>query len=370
VIPPNATGSFPWFQMPMPMPMPFPDFAGFQEKMARMPRVMEIARKVRVGTTPREITYREDKLQVFRYQSDVEKKHRTPLVLVFALLNRPYILDLLQHKSVVRQFLDAGFDVFLIDWGVPSKGDKSLRLEDYVDRYIDNVVRHVCEETDVESVNLLGYCMGGTMSAMYTSLHQELVRNFILMAAPIDFSARESLLSVWCDEKHFDIDQVIDVFGNAPKEWTQGSFLMLKPVSNLIEKYMNFYERMSDDKFLEEYFAMETWLNDNIPVAGETFRQFVKYCYQQNLLVQGRFPFAGKTLDLRNITCPILNLTASADHLVPCGQSLPFNDLVGSKDRTAINFPAGHIGLAVGSKAHRELWPKACDWLAERSESL
>ena len=75
-------------------------------------------------------------------------------------------------------------------------------------------------------------------------------------------------------------------------------------------------------------------------------------------------------MDLKNIRCPVLNLSAQKDHLVPCSQSLPFNDAVGSDDRKSINFPAGHIGMAVGSKAHRDLWPKACEWLAERSESV
>ena len=233
-----------------------------------------------------------------------------------------------------------------------------------------NVVKHVCEYTGEDQVSLLGYCMGGTMSAMYTALHQEYIRNFILMAAPVDWSDREALLCVWSDPKWFDVDKVIDVWGNAPPAWLQGSFAILKPVSNLIEKYIGFYERIDDEKFLEEFFAMETWVNDNIPLAGETFRQFVKDCFQKNLLIQNRLRVGKKTVDLSNITCPILNLMATADHLVPCGQSAPFNDAVGSRDRKAINFPAGHIGLSVGSKAQRDLWPQVCQWLAERSNPI
>ncbi len=164
------------------------------------------------------------------------------------------------------------------------------------------------------------------------------------------------------------MDKVIEVFGNMPAEWLQVSFLMLKPVQNFLEKYFNFYENMENEKFLEDFFAMETWLNDNIPVAGETFKQFVKYCFQQNRLIKGEFELGGKRVDLKEIRCPILNLTAQNDHLVPCAQSLPFNDAVGSTDRKSMNFAAGHIGMAVGSRAHRDLWPKVCDWLAERSE--
>jgi polyhydroxyalkanoate synthase len=357
-----------WQSMP---PLTYqPDPREFFDRLAAMPRVIETAQKVKVGATPRDVIYREDKLKVLRYQSPVEKKHRTPLLMVFALVNRPYILDLLPHKSVVQQFLKAGFDVYLVDWGVPTDSDKHLTIDHYVNRYMDNVVRTVRDYTGEPQVSLLGYCMGGTMSAMYAALHPEMVKNFILMAAPVDWSDRDALLSVWTDPKYFDVDKVVDTFGNAPPAWLQSSFAILKPVSNLIEKYLGFYERMTDEKFLEEFFAMETWVNDNIPVAGETFRQFVKDCFQRNLLVQGKLRLGARTVNLANITCPILNLMASGDHLVPCGQSAPFNDCVGSKDRKAITFPAGHIGLSVGSKAQKELWPKVCEWLAERSEPV
>lgn len=361
----------PFAPFPWPTPPGFaPMFEDWMTKLGKMPKVMEIAQSVRVGSTPREITYREDKLQVLRYESDVEKRYRTPLIVTFALVNRPYILDLMPHKSVVRHFLNSGFDVYLIDWGIPTPGDKHLSVKDYVERYIHNVVNHVRERTGSEQVSMLGYCMGGTLSAMYTALHQDLVQNLILMAAPIDFSKRESLLSVWSDANYFDVDKAIDTFGNMPPEWLQGSFLMLKPISNLIEKYLTFYEKMDDEKFLREYFAMETWVNDNIPVAGETFRQFVKYLFQQNQLVEGRFRVGDRRVDLSNITCPVLNLMATGDHLVPPGQSLPFNNLIRSADRTATMFKAGHIGLSVGSKAQRDLWPKVCNWLAMRSERV
>ncbi len=353
----------------MPQPAFAVDFDELRRKLAAMPRVMDLAGKVRVGATPRDVIYREDKLQVLRYESDVPKKHRTPLLLVFALVNRPYILDLLPHKSVVQQFLRAGFDVFLIDWGVPSESDKHLTLEDYIETYMHNVVCRVCEFSGMDRLSLLGYCMGGTMSAMYTALHPERVKNFILMAAPVDWSDREALLAVWTDTKWFDVDKVVDTFGNAPPQWLQGSFAMLKPVANLIEKYLNFYERIEDERFLEEFFAMETWVNDNIPVAGETFRQFVKDCFQKNLLIQDKLRIGRSTVRLAEITCPVLNLMASGDHLVPCGQSASFNDHVGSADRKSITFPAGHIGLSVGSRAQKELWPSVCEWLAARSDS-
>ncbi len=337
-------------------------------KAMALPKVARAIEQVRVGCTPTRPVYREDALRLLRYETDVERRFETPLLFVFALVNRPYILDLRPGKSVVSHFVNRGFDTYNIDWGKPAEGDRFLGLEDYVLRYMDHCVDQVRRRSGSDRVSILGYCMGGSMSAMYASLHPDKVENLILLAAPVDWSGRDSLLSVWTDEKYFDVDKLLAVYGNAPPHYLQTSFLMLKPVQNFVEKWYGFSQNMDDERFLEDFFAMETWLNDNIPVAGETFRQFVKYCFQQNRLIRGKLELDGRAVDLRNITCPVLNLVAQHDHLVHPNQSLPLNDVVGSTDRKSINFPAGHIGLAVSSRAHRELWPKVADWLAERSD--
>jgi len=360
-----ASAFFPWMMTPADLERQWSDYLG---KLAHVPKALEVAKKVRVGATPSETLYRVDKLRLLHYVAEGKPRYQTPLLFVFALVNRPYILDLRPGKSVVGHFVRRGFDTYNLDWGVPSDGDRFLDLEDYVERYMKDVVDRLRDRTGCDQVNILGYCMGGSLSAMFTSLHPEKVKNLILLAAPVDWSNKDHLLARWTGADVFDVDKLIAVYGNAPPELLQGSFLMLKPVSTLVEKYYSFYENLEDEKFLEDYFAMETWLNDNIPVAGETFRQFVKYCMQENRLIQGRLRVGDRVVNLRHITCPILNLTAQEDHLVPCGQSLPFNDAVGSADRTSISFPAGHIGLAVGSRANRELWPKVCDWLAERTD--
>lgn len=337
------------------------------ERLSRVPLLWQRAQQVRKGATPSEVVYEEDRLKLLHYVSDAPPKYKTPLVFVFALVNRPYILDLLPHKSVVRHFVDAGFDTYLVDWGVPDHADRHLTLESYINGYLSNIVDVLRERTGEEQASILGYCMGGTMSSMFTALHPERVKNLLLMAAGIDFSTREGLLNLWTDEEHFDVDAFVDAYGNCPASFLQGAFLMLKPVGNLVEKPINFFERLDDDDYITEFLTMETWLNDNVSVPGEVFREFVKYLYQRNLLVKGEMPVGRHLVDLRNITCPVLNLMATRDDLVPCAQSEPFNDLVGSRDRKAIRFKAGHIGLAVGSRAQRELWPEVVDWLAERS---
>ncbi len=337
-------------------------------RMARWPTLLERARRVRKGVTPCEIVYEEDRLEVRRYLGEQKPRYRTPLVFIYALVNRPYILDLKEGRSVVANFVRAGFDTYLVDWGIPTAADRHLTLDDYINGYIVNVLDYLRERTGVPQVNILGYCMGGTMSAMFAALHPERVQNLTLLAAPIDFGSKESLLNVWTRRENFDVDKFVDAFGNCPPEFLQASFLLLRPVGNFIEKPLSFYEHMHEDKFLEDFFTTETWLQDNIPVPGEVYRQFVKYLYQKNLLTQNRMPVGKHIVDLRNITCPVLNIMAGKDDLVPCSQGMPFNDLVGSKDRKTILLEgSGHIGLAIGGRAQKEVWPQACQWLAQRT---
>jgi polyhydroxyalkanoate synthase len=322
---------------------------------------------VKVGKTPHDVVYKEGTLNLLRYRNEQSIELVEPIVVCFALVNRPYIVDLQPNRSVIRRLLKHGFDVYLIDWGIPTPADHTLRLHDYICRSMKNVADFVCEQSGSSQINLLGYCMGGTMATMYTSLYQEQVRNLILMATPIDFSGDESLLNVWAREENFDVDALIDAYGNCPGWLLQICFQMLKPVQNYVEKHMTFCEKVDDDAFLENFFAMERWANDSIPVAGETFREFVKMLYQRNMLVKGKMHLNEVPIKLAQITCPILLLTAEFDHLVPPSSSRALRDCVNSEEVTEMMINAGHIGLAVSSKAHRHLWRDAAVWIDDHS---
>jgi polyhydroxyalkanoate synthase len=331
-------------------------------------------RDVDVERTPHEVVYEEDSLRLLRYKGrslGYSIDYAEPLLVCFALVNRPYILDLQSDRSVVSQFLKRGHDVYLIDWGVPTAADRTLRIKDYVCGFMKNVAAHVCQSTGSPQLNLLGYCMGGTLSTMYTSLYPEQVRNLILMAAPIDFDHKEGLLNLWTDPDYFDVDSLVDTYGNCPGAFLQNAFQMMKPVRNYVQKYRDLYDRLYDEDFLQNFFAMERWANDNIPVPGETFREFVKSLYQGNELVKGEFELNGKRINLKDVKCPLLLLTADADHLVPTLSTLALKKAVGSSDVRSLSIDAGHIGLAVSRKAHKDggLWPRTAMWLADRSST-
>lgn len=260
----------------------------------------------------------------------------------------------------------------MIDWGIATASDQSLTLGDYTRGHVKDVSDFLLEHARTRKYNLLGYCMGGTISTLFTATYPAPVKNLILMAAPIDFSGDQGLLQVWTDEKYFDVDALIDTFGNCPAPFLQHAFQLMRPVQNYYSKYVGFAEKMHEEDFVNNFFAMEKWTNDNIPVAGETFREFVKKLYQRNELVEGKFRFAmgEPPVDLKKITCPLLLLAAKGDHLVPPAQTTGILPHVGSKDTKAMEIDAGHVGLAVSSKAHKLFWPEATKWVADRSTSV
>lgn len=323
--------------------------------------------RVNVGTTPSKVVYSDGKMRLLHYAPMVSKPHRTPLLIIYALLNKPYILDLQPDRSVVRTLLRQGFDIYLIDWGQPTDVDKFHTLDDYVNWYIDDVVDFILDAHGTDSLSILGYCMGGTLSAMYTAVHPGKVKNLVLMAAPLDFEADKGLLKQWARSEFFNVDNLVDTIGNIPGEFLNSGFLLLDPVKNLNLKYMGLVENIEDEEFVKLFFRMEKWIFDGIPVAGEAYREFMKQCYQQNLLVKSQLKLNGSRVDLGNITMPVLNLVATYDHLVPPESGMSFNGLIPSRDKRLMTFPTGHIGLSVSSKSHAQLWPGVSSWLRKRS---
>jgi polyhydroxyalkanoate synthase len=255
----------------------------------------------------------------------------------------------------------------MIDWGVPSDADTHLSLEHYVCELLHDSVNYIVREHKLNQLHLLGYCMGGTFASLFTALYPERTRSLTLLASPIDFSGRQSLLNVWADPQQFDVDAFVDANGNCPARFLQACFLYIKPVQNILEKKLGFYENMTDREFLINYFALERWVNDNIAVAGETFRTFVKKLYQQNELVRGQLSLGGTRVDLRRISCPLLLLTARHDHHVAPASTEGIRPHVASQDVHAITIEAGHVGLVISGKAQKSVWPQATQWVAERS---
>ena len=318
------------------------------------------------GVTPKEAVYKEDKLVLYRYeQPEGVERQSVPLLIVYALVNRPYMTDIQENRSTIKGLLATGQDVYLIDWGYPDQADRALTLDDYINGYLDRCVDHICEAHDLDKINLLGICQGGAFSLMYASMHQDKVRNLVTMVTPVDFQTPDNVLSKWT--QHVDVDLAVDTMGNIPGEILNWTFLSLKPFSLTGQKYVNMVDLLDDPNKVRNFLRMEKWIFDSPDQAGETFRQFAKYFLQNNGLIEGGVMIGDREVNLKNLVCPVLNIYALQDHLVPPDASKALDGLTGSKDYTELAFPGGHIGIYVSGKAQKEVTPAIGKWLNERS---
>lgn len=322
-------------------------------------------RDVTVGFSEREEVWRQDEVVLYRYRPLVEDPQPVPVLIVYALVNRPYMIDLQESRSLARNLLEAGVDLYLIDWGYPRPNDRWLTLDDYVNGYIDECVDVVRRRHDLDRINVLGICQGGTFSLCYAALHPEKVRNLITMVAPVDFHVGEGLLNSWA--RHYDVDLMVDALGNIPGELLNFGFLMLRPFQMNVTKYLDFLGMVDDEEKVLNFLRMEKWIFDSPDQAGEAYRQFMKDFYVANKLVKGEVELGGRRVRLAEVTMPVLNIYAEHDHLVPPPSSIALAEHVGTDDYTARSFPVGHIGMYVSSRVQASLPPAIAEWLSERS---
>ena len=321
---------------------------------------------VEIGASGREEVWRDGKVALYRFhRDDVQPTERVPLLIAYALVNRPYMVDLQSDKSLVRGLLERGQDVYIIDWGYPDRSDRYLDLEDYVQRFLGGAVDHLRRAHGVDAINLLGICQGGVFSLCYTALNPRKVRNLVTMVTPVDFHTPDNMLAGWA--RRLDVDLMVDTMGNVPADVMNWCYLTLKPYRLLVQKYVGLVDILEDKRALEDFLRMETWIFDSPDLAGEAFRQFIKQFYQRNGLVEGGVRIGERDVSLRAVDMPVLNIYAEQDHLVPPSASKPLRGLVGTKDYSEISFRGGHIGIYVSGRAQRDIPQGIHDWLVQRS---
>ncbi len=321
-----------------------------------------------VGLTPKEVIWTKNKAKLFRYISNEPKKHRVPLLMVYALINKPYILDLTKGSSLIEYLVNRGFDVYLIDWGTPGYEDKEMKLDDYILDYIPRAVKKVLRTSNAKELSILGYSMGGTITSIFTALHPELpIKNLVFMASPFDFK-ETGLYGEMLDESCFDVDKVVETFGLIPPKMIDFGNKLVKPMANLYGPYVSLFERSDNEKFLKNWKLLQKWLNDVIPFPGEAYRQWIREFYQKNKLIKGELVIRGRRVDLKNIKANVLNLSGQTDIIAQPHQVEVLMDVIPSKDKEYIELPVGHISIVFGSKANGITYPTIGDWLEVRSK--
>ncbi|MCB1611906.1 MAG: class III poly(R)-hydroxyalkanoic acid synthase subunit PhaC [Xanthomonadales bacterium] len=341
------------------------EVARYSQKLTAATQVLREVDDVEYGATEKEVIYREDKLVLYRFKGDKKPTAKTPTLIVYALVNRPFMTDLQEDRSLVRNLLALGEDVYLIDWGYPDAADRYIGLDDYINGYIRRCVDVVARRHALKAINILGVCQGGAFSLCFAAIYPEKVKNLITMVTPVDFHTPDNMLSHWT--QGMDIDLFVDTLGNVPGDLMNWCYLTLKPFRLNHQKYVGLVDILDDKHELENFLRMEKWIFDSPDQAGQAFREFIRDFYQGNKLMEGGLKIGDKDVDLKNITMPVLNIYAEQDHLVPPSASIPLKDKVGTKDYTVLAFKGGHIGIYVSGRAQREVAPTIHGWLSKRT---
>ncbi|AFU58999.1 poly(R)-hydroxyalkanoic acid synthase [Candidatus Nitrososphaera gargensis Ga9.2] len=342
------------------------EFEEAYRKLEKAKNILHTAGNIEVGQTPHEILAETRTYRLLHYQQMVSKTAKTPILVVYALINKSYVLDLQPDKSWIRSLLSQGFDVYLIDWKAPTAVDKYVTFDDYVNCYIDDCVNIVLKKTKADKLTLHGYCMGATMSTMYTTLHQEKVRNLAVIAPVVDTEKDTTVIGNLA--KNIDVDKMVSVIGNLPVEQLYACYSALKPFKQGVNKYFNLVQNIDNDQFVGNFLRLEKWLYDTPPIAGETFRQWIADIYQKNLFVKNELKLGNELIDLSKIKVPLLNIVADEDHLVSPQCSAPLNDVVSSTDKRLMRFHTGHVGLIASLYSQNNVLPKVGQWLKARSQ--
>jgi polyhydroxyalkanoate synthase len=329
---------------------------------------------VQIATTPKDLVWSQDKVSLYRYRPLAESKGLPPVLIVYGLIGRYTMADLQEDRSLVRNLLNLGLDLYVVDWGNPGRADRYVTIDDYVDDYLAECVAFIGQAAGREKINLLGICEGGVFTTCYAALYPERVNAMVLTITPIDFHAdtRETraghgFINVWTRSlSPEDVDRLIDAQGSLPGAFMGSVFSMMTPMRTMTKYNLDLLDALDDKKKFLNFLRMEKWIADRPDHPGEAAKQWLKDLYQDNKLVQSTFVLGGRTVDLKRIACPVLNVFAQDDHIIPPATSQALKDKIGTDDYTELGLPGGHVGVFVGGKAQKLLGSGIADWLGAR----
>lgn len=312
---------------------------------------------------PRDLVFQHKKIKLYHYQTKNEQANRIPLLIVFATVNRPEVLDLFPETSFIGGLLESGVNVYLLDWGYADAADQDLSMEDYLS-YLDASVKYIAEKNEQKEIDLLGICQGGVFSLCYAALFQQRVKNLVLISTPVDFHTRTNLIAKLLRKINID-----EFPGNVPGAWLTQFFISMRPFELTGKKYLRFIDNLSDQAVTEKFLRLEKWLYDAPDQAGTAFKAFIKDFYQMNKLIKGEITFHGRSVNLKNLNMPILNIMARNDEIVPMSASRPLKKHAGTKDYSQKIFASGHIGIYVSDKIGKRMPKAIAQWLKKRAKS-
>jgi polyhydroxyalkanoate synthase len=321
-----------------------------------------------LGVTPKDVVWKRDKAQLWHYRNR-EVRTREPIVIITSLVSRSYILDLLPGSSSVQFLRDAGFDVYMLDWGIPDELDATNTFETYVDEYVPRAIEVVLQRSGAAEVTLVGYCLGGVIAVLYACGHQAPVRNIVLLATPVDFDEMGPMVAA-LQEGRLDPEELLDDTGNVSADVLYSGFFMMAPTT-VVAQNATLLENLWNDEFVRGFQAVNQWTRDQVPFPGAAFRQVVEDLVRRNVLMSGSWELGGRAIDLEATDAIVLNVMAANDRVVPRAASAPASRLVGRPGRREeLVLKGGHATFGTGRSAFKNTLPRLAEWIAANSSEL
>jgi polyhydroxyalkanoate synthase len=343
------------------MPVEYFDVMSYEAKKNLLNSAVLMLEKNKYAT-PSEVVYQRGKIRLLHYLN--ENKNAIPIILVYAQINHFDLMDINYDKSVVRNLTSLGLDVYVLDWGYQGREDDHHSLHDYIN-FLNEATSALKERTGLEKIPIIGYCWGGLLSLIYTALYKQNIESLVLIAAPVDFSKDNTLITTWV--KSVDANKIIDEYGHIDGNMLDYAFMMRNPHRNLVDKYLKVFKSINDIKFMENFFEVERWLYNTPPIPGKMYRQIVNDLYKNNLLVANKLKVGDKTVNLKEVDVPLFVAVSEKDDLVSPESTFAVNECVSSNDISKIRMPGGHVGLIISKSSHERLWPNISKWIVEKN---
>jgi polyhydroxyalkanoate synthase len=329
-------------------------------------RYVRGSNRPKLGVTPKDTVWRRDKAQLWRYRSDSVRVEQ-PVVLVTSLVSRSYILDLLPGSSSVEFLRDAGFDVFMLDWGIPDELDAANTFETYVDEYLPRAVDAALRETGASEVTLVGYCLGGVIAFLYASGHDAPVRNLVMLATPVNFTEMGPMVAA-LQEGRLDPNELVDETGNVPADVLYDGFFMMAPTT-VVAQRATLLENLWNDEFVKGFQAVNQWTRDQVPFPGAAFQQLTDGLIRRNILMTGSWRLGGRSIDFTMTEANVLNVMAKSDSVVARAAAEPAGGLIGRPERREeMVVRGGHATFGTGRAAFTDTLPKLAAWIRSHSD--
>jgi polyhydroxyalkanoate synthase len=322
-----------------------------------------------IRPTPSAVVWEDDKVRVRHYRRNGPPSLGPPVLAFLGLVGRSYVFDLWQGNSIVQLLMDRGFDVFVLDWGEPDERDAGNTFETYLRGYFPRALQAVLDESGAEELNALSYCMGGNLALQALAGQPTLpIRSLVTMATPMDFSHLGPVIDL-LREGRIEPESMLDDNGNVPGALVRQSFKLRKPTGDLVQ-YVNLWQHLWSDDYMEGYQAIGRFLQDHIPIPGGIFRQIAEQWVQGNGFMEDTLRLGGRRISLGNVRMPVLGVIAERDDIVPEEATTPLVDVLSGADVELLRLDAGHASLTSGRKAVTVVLPHVFDWIASQSEVI